>query len=374
MGNGYSPLVAGLNRFGLRLQGELAAASPGENLVLSPASIGLAMAMLRLGARGTTRQLMDRGLGFSGYATDRDFAAGIEELLAQLAAESGQRTIAIANSLWASLGRLEFHPEFQELCRRYLGAEAAAVDLKRMAGIEQVNGWIEEHTAGRVKNLLGEKSLNSVALLVNALFFKGSWVRPFESSSTAHLPFTREDGQRKNVATLRGTVGLRSWNRQGRQWLSLPFRGDAEMLAMLPRPGQQLAAAVAGLELEDLEEPEGSVERRAGLELPRLAIELKSDLLAILGAQNLGLGAQEGDFSGLAAGPLVLTGAIHQARVEIDEEGALGVAATFMALSRGMAEPPENPLKLDRPFFFLLREKKTGLILFSGLVYDPGEG
>lgn len=366
----YEPIVSGIENLGHRLQRSMTASSVGENFVVSPASVGLALLLLRFGARGRTRENLNQGLGLASYETESDLAEGARHLMATLRAAPKERLIAVASSLWANAGNLEFYPEYVEVCRRALQAEVRSLDLNRIEGIEEINQWVGEHTLDLIKNLLDSSCVEAAAILVNALVFKGSWKTPFSQASTRPRPFLLENGTSKDVPTMAGELEVKLWQEGDRQWVVMPFCGKAEMRILLPAPGESLEAATADLAGSAAKAPEAMFEGRVKLELPRFKVDFKGDLLAVL--DKLGFIVGPADLSGLAAGPLIISKVIHQAKVEVDEDGALGVAATAIVLTRG-APPPRaaREIKVDRPFYFQLREKISDLVLFSGLIYDP---
>lgn len=365
----YAPIVSGIENLGHRLQRNRTASSAGKNFVVSPASVGLALLLLRFGARGRTRENFNQGLGLASYETEADLAKAARHLMATLAAVPKERLIAVANSLWANAG-LEFFPEYLEICQRALQAEARSLDLNRIEGIEEINSWVAKHTADRVTNLLDPSCVGVAAVLVNALVFKGSWQMPFKKAATKPRPFLREDGTQKDVPTLAGEVEVKLWQEGDRQWVVIPFCGEAEMRILLPAPGESLAAAAADLDTSKSNIPEEVFEGLVNLELPRFEVRFQTELTGALAA--LGFDLNGADLSGLATGPLLISKVIHAAAVNVDEDGVLGVAVTAITIGRSASfSRAQKEVRIDRPFYFQLREKVSGLVLFTGLIYEP---
>jgi serpin B len=234
-----------INAFGADLHRRLAEADPRGNLVFSPASILLALAMTRAGAAGSTATEMDQVL----HIGDADaFFAACNALDAALDAVSGrvrtasgdaeELTLEIANSLWPQSG-FDFEQAFLDLLASEFDTGVYVVDYRTEPEVARVaiNGWVDEHTAGRIPELLGADALTPASrlTLVNTVYLKAPWQRKFEESATSTAPFTTVDGSTVDVEMMHATRHMGYGTGDGWQAVELPYAGDRlAMLLVLP--------------------------------------------------------------------------------------------------------------------------------------------
>jgi serpin B len=372
-----------INDFGLDL---LRTATVGsENAVLSPASIALALAMARAGARGETAAEMDAVL--RDVASD-DHAAWLNALDLALAARSGtfkDRTgkdadvlLRIANAAFAQED-FPWETTYLDALASRFGVGLRLVDYR--TNYEQarrlINAWVDDQTEQRIPELLDKDTLDNLTrlVLVNAIYLKAAWLAPFEEEATTDLPFRRLDGSSLTVATMRQTGYLPYAEGDGWRAVELPYVGDS--LAMTIIVPDDLAAFEASVDQAAFDKIVTALEdQRVKLSLPKFGIESKLELNDVLMAMGMPLAfdPDRADFSGITAvDDLYITGVIHQANIDVDEEGTEAAAATAVIIG-AVSRPPEPiEFKIDRPFLFAVRDVPTGAILFLGRVVEPAE-
>jgi serpin B len=374
--DGFDPAPS-TNAFGLDLYLRLHA--EGENLFFSPASTAYALSMTGVGARGPTADEMDRVLHLP--ADDAQVAAGFGGLMTALTAANEHATLNLANRLYGQRG-FGFAPEYLALLERHYGAGLEQLDFGADpdAARGAINAWVEEQTADKIQDLLPSGSLDDQTrlVLVNAIYFLGTWQEPFPADATADAPFHRERG---------GDVPVPFMNVAGRfgyaemdnvQILALPYKGGAlEMVLVLPSAGTPLTSIEkrldAGLLAGWLAAPAPA---RVAVALPRLHLETKFDLAGALGAMGMPTAfTRAADFSGMMTGgeALRIDSVVHKAYLDVDEKGTEAAAATGIVIGVTSARPVEE-LKVftaDRPFMLAIRHKASGAILFLGRVADP---
>jgi serpin B len=372
-----------INDFGLEL---LRAGTPaGENMVLSPTSIVLALAMARAGARGDTAAEMDNVL--RGVASDEN-ATWLNALDAALANRSGtfrnrfnkdvDVLLRIANQAYAQ-GGFPLEEAYLDALAARFGSGIRLVDFVRNAEAARldINAWVSERTEDRIPDLLPDGSVDDMTrlVLVNAVYMKAAWFSQFDEAATAPVAFHRLDGSSVVVPTMHDTFGLRYAEGDAWQAVELPYvGGQLGMLVILP---DELPAFEAGLDGGALEEIAGALEvERVALSLPRFGIESKLDLNEVLQTMGMPLAFDPlgADFSGITpVDDLYISAVIHQANIDVDEEGTEAAAATGVVMGTTSAPPPPIPMNIDRPFLFALRDLETGAILFLGRVVEPVE-
>jgi len=376
----FVPAAAG-NAFGLDLYDQLRA--DGENLFFSPASIAYALAMTGLGARGVTAAEMDDVLHLP--ADDDAVAAGFGKLMGDVARDDGAVTVRLANRLYGQRGT-PFSPAFLALLERHFGAALEQVDYRHDAEAARalINGWVEERTAQKIRDLLGPGMLkkDTRLTLVNAVYFLGAWARPFPKESTAEAPFHREQGGDVTVPFMCMTGRVGYLEQDDVQVVSLPYSGNAlEMVVILPAAGTPLPTIESRLDADRLATwLAAPMPAKVAVTLPRLHLETSfelADALAKLGMPTAF--TDRADFSGMTtdATPLCISKVLHKAYLDVDEEGTEAAAATAVVMaevtSATRPEPPKE-FRADRPFILAIRHKASGAILFLGRVADPARG
>jgi serpin B len=373
-------LTAAYNETGQKLFRALAAA-PG-NIVLSPYSIGTAMAMALSGARGGNAAEMAAALGHrlppEQVAAANAEALALLERSAQGSDPKATAQLRIANALMLTkLGGESIAPDYAALVR-----EKYAAEVFSNADLAQVNDWVKQKTDGRIESLLDRLDPNAIAVLLNAVAFKGPWQTPFDPQATRDAPFHAPAGE-VSVPTmqLRGTFALAA--RTGYRAIRLPYA--AEQLAMvvaLPDDGAQtdeVAARLDGTEVAQLLAALRTQPQLVDLALPRFAARYKANLVAPF--QQLGMrkafDTHEADFSGMTGKPpgevLVAIDQIeHRAVIDVGEEGTEAAAATGVVMGlRSVRPSAAETFRVDRPFLFYVVDDASGAILFQGRITDP---
>jgi len=356
-----------------------------DNLVLSPYSVFVALAMTRNGARGTTAAEMDAVLHSPGPGR---LDPGTNALTAHVANRAGRRRgtdraegrvgIALASSLWGQQG-MSWRREFLDTLAQEYGAGMHLVDYVDDAegARRRINTWTSEHTDGKIRDLVPEGVIYGLTrlVLVNAVHFKAPWEEPFEGG-TATRPFRLLDG---------GSVDV--------ELMSQPFRhadyaeGDGWVAARLPYLGRELAMALVvpddlaafeeGLDGGSLADLLGSL-RPVGpvqVEMPRWDFRSRVALKDTLQALGMPTAFEEdrADFTGITTDQqLLIDQVLHEALVVVDEKGTEAAAATGVVagVTGAPTEPPKDVV-LDRPFLFVVHDVETGTPLFVGRVVDP---
>ena len=371
---------AALNAFGLDLYRAVAAGQ--TNVVFSPASITLALAMARAGARGQTAAEMDAVM----HAVASDEHAGWLNALDQaLAARSGTFkdesgkdlpvTLRIANAPFAQQG-MPLEKAYLEALAARFGAGMRLVDYRTQTEKARtlINGWVDAQTEHRIPELLVPGVLTPLTrlALVNAIYLKAPWQTPFSADATKADTFTRADGSAVQVPFMATTASLRYASGDGWRAVEIPYIGGSlAMTVILP---DNLAGFERTLTADTFAAITGALtETQVALTLPKFRIETKAKLALILAALGMPSAFDDrADFSGITtAEQLLISNVIHQANIDVDEKGTEAAAATAVVM-RATAMPAEPvAFRADRPFLFALRDVPTGAVLFLGRVGDP---
>jgi serpin B len=356
----------------------------GGNRAVSPASISTALAMAWAGARGGTAVQMQNALRFEGSPEAMMAASG--RLAAALQDPTRPVVFRIANRLFGEKS-CEFAPVYLDATRAAFGAALEPVDFKRAAEKARllINGWVEEKTEKRIRDLVprGGVSRETRLVLVNAIYFLGDWAEPFAKEATRPAPFSISASAKKDVPTMHAVEPFRFVAKDALKAVELPYKGgQMSMLVVLPDAVDGLPSLEASLTGERLEGIVKSLaSARVSVSLPKFEVDPPGSLPLGEALRALGMvdafSPSQADFTGIADPPdprdrLFLSEAFHKAFVKVDEKGTEAAAATAVVMDRAaaiMAPPAE--FKADHPFLFFIRDNASGMVLFMGRVADP---
>lgn len=369
-------VVRGNTEFALDLYARLR--KENGNLFLSPYSISTALAMTYAGARGQTATQMANVLHFSlGQGPLHPTFAAL--LSSDKAYEDAYR-LHIANALWGQEGYL-FLEEFLALTKTHYGMGVRRVDF--VHGTEQarqtINRWVEDQTEHKIRELIRKGDLGPVDALVltNAVYFKGDWASRFDKDQTQDAPFWINDREKVVVPMMCQSGELRFAATDGLYLLELPYEGDRlSMVLLLPEEVDGLAAVEESLSMQNLDRWLGELHRQTvRVRLPRFKFGARFDLARTLTRMGMpdAFSGKKADFSGMTGRRDLFVGmVIHEARVEVNEEGTEAAAATAVKMKR--AHPRRRrPVSFiaDHPFLFLILDNQDGSIMFMGRVVNP---
>jgi serpin B len=372
-------VVEGGNRFALDLYGKLKG-QPG-NLFFSPRSISTALAMTYGGARGKTAEQMARVLRFpeSQDALHEAFAAS-DNTLRQQAERSGCR-LNLANRLWGQQSS-HFLPDFLALTRDHYHAELAQVDFAGNAELvrTQINKWVEEQTADKIRDLVPPGVLTPLTRLVltNAIYFHGSWSKPFTEALTTEDNFQVTSDKTTRAPLMHKIDDFRFFAGDGLKVLELPYgKGEFSAAVLLPDEVDGLPDLEGRLGSENLNKWLTSAgSRKVEVFLPRYTLTSAFSLSQTLGDMGMPLAfdLDRADFSGISTDEkLFISEVLHKAFVDVNEKGTEAAAATGVVVSVLAAVVQIKPVvfRADHPFLFLILDSRNRSILFMGRVVNP---
>ena len=379
-------LSEGNTAFAFDLYQVLGQASSGENLFFSPHSISTALAMTYAGARGQTEEEMAAALHFT-LPQDRLHAAfnGLDQTLATRSQvelpgdqDGDAPELHIANATWGDT-EYRFLGDYLDTLARNYGAGLQLVDFRGQPdeARETINSWVEDQTNNRIKDLIPEGAIDALTRLVltNAIYFKASWLSPFDKELTEQGTFHLLDGGTSQVTmmTVHG-ADARYGTGPSLQAAELAYLGNQiSMLVIVPDEGS-FDDVEGRLDAATLSQVLGGLQNASlNLTMPKFEFEWEMSLVEPL--ETLGMKSAfeaEADFSGMdGTRNLVITDVLHKSFVSVDEDGTEAAAATAVIVGE-TAAPQQVELIIDRPFIFLIRDHETGAILFVGRVLTPG--
>jgi len=372
---GEEQIVSADHRFGLNLFRALSEDDAEKNVFISPLSVSMALGMTLNGADGETYDAMQETLELQGL-TEEVINESYQSLIELLQGLDSKVLFEIANSIWYRQG-FGVEAEFVDVNESHFNAAVEELDFGSPEALETINGWVDEKTHGKIDKILDHIDASHVMFLINAIYFNGTWTYEFDPDATQEAPFTQLDGSQTDVAMMEQQADLPYFETEAFQAVDLPY-GDSlySMAVILPRPGEDLNALIAGLDEETWDDWMSRFQTQdVTLRLPRFELEYEKKLNDVLSALGMEIAFSPGaDFSRIRrGGGLWIDYVKHKAFVEVDEEGTEAAAVTVVAIIEcaGCGGGAVS-MTVDRPFLFSIRERSTGMILFIGKVAGLG--
>jgi serpin B len=372
-------LVEGNNTFAFDLYQQLK--EKDGNLFYSPYSISAALAMTYAGARGETEKEIANTLHF---ALSQDKLHPAFNSLALALASRGQETeepgkrgfvLKNVNAIWGQQN-YKFQSAFLDVLAENYGAGMRTLDFAREPEKSRltINDWVSEQTADKIQDLLPAGSIDPSVFLVltNAIYFKANWFHMFDEEKTVNGQFSLLDGSKVTVPMMHQTDYFDYAEGDGYQAIELLYRTrELSMIILLPEEGnfQKFENSLQYLQLKEI--VDNLEYRQVILSMPKFNFDSEFDLTQTLSEMGMPIAFSGGaDFSGITAGGGFISGVYHNAFIAVDEKGTEAGAATAVAIAKGAVGGPVEFI-VNRPFIFLIRDIKTGTILFIGRVLNP---
>ncbi|MBN1962058.1 MAG: serpin family protein [Deltaproteobacteria bacterium] len=366
--------------------------APG-NLIASPLSVSIALAMTYTGAQGVTEAQMADALHFTLPQTKLHAAMNtLERTLANRGdnsiSDKSSFTLKLANSLWLDI-RLQVLATFLDGLALNYGAGVQLLDFfEAEAAANSINRWVSDKTNVKIPTLLTPNDVEGTLMaLVNTIYFKAHWKNLFDTKNTTELPFILNDGTEINVPMMQQTHIMGYAQGDGYQIVQLMYEGnEVAMILIVPdapevsdrtndishftQLSNQINADFIDAAVSQLQS------HQVNLTLPKWHASTYLKLRTVLEALGMHEAfTQQADFSGMTGSKdLYIDSVIHQADISVDEYGTEAVAATVVMMAPTSLPPDETvTLNINRPFFYVICDLDTGSILFIGRVSNPAE-
>jgi len=364
------------NAFGLDLFSEvMSETETGENVMISPLSVALALGMTLNGAATTTREAMEQALRLQGF-TQEEINQGYKSIIDQLLDLDPKVIMEIANSIWY---RDDFSvlEDFIHTNQEYFYAEIRSLDFSAPGAKDIINGWVSEKTHEKIREIIDEIPAQTVMYLINAIYFKGMWTFEFDPEDTGLKPFYPAEGPSFNALAMRQETELNYYHNDLFQLVELPY-GDRNfsMLVFLPSTGKSCSDILAGMDNDSWNSWTGQLaETDVLVQLPKFKFETFKLLNEYLSSMGMEIAFTDAaDFTGInPAGNLYISRVLHKTYIDVNEEGTEAAAVTAVEVGFTSVGPNPGPVRFiaDRPFLFAIRENSTGSILFMGRLSYP---
>ncbi|KAL1785114.1 hypothetical protein HispidOSU_028043 [Sigmodon hispidus] len=351
-----------------------------KNVFFSPMSISSSLAMVFMGAKGSTASQMIQALSLDKCSSNGggDVHRGFQSLLCEVNKTGTQYLLKTANRLFGEK-TFDILASFKDLCRKFYEAEMEELDFRgdTEQSRQRINTWVAERTEDKITELLSPGTVNSDTLLVlvNAIYFKGNWEKQFNKEDTQEMPFKVTMNEEKPVQMMfrKSTFKMTYVEEISTEILLLPYAGnELNMIIMLPDKHGDLRMVEKEITYEKFIEwtrPEKMDEEEVEVFFPRFKLEENYDLNDVLCKLGMTDAFEDrADFSGISSKEgLFLSKILHKSFVEVNEEGTEAAAATTNVVFKCMSPY----FCADHPFLFFIQHCKTKGIVFCGRFSSP---
>lgn len=337
-----------------------------KSYFVSPLSLHIALGMLLNGADTQTKEEIQKALRVSGDMTTTN---GIyKDLIDNLPLSDPKVKNTIANSVWYR-NTFKVEPSYLDNLKTYFNAGVFGENFDDKATVGKINNWASDNTNGKIKKVLDEIKSDQILFLMNALYFKGDWKTQFKAENTKDENFTGTKGV-KSVKMMNMTENVKYAKRDNYQAVELPY-GDGNYVMTVILPDKSTDATLASLSTGEWQALNGALkEQKTIVGLPKFTLEYEADLKKALGEMGIKAAFTDGaDLSKIAspAGQLKVGMVKQNTYVGIDEKGTEAAAVTTIGVV--LTSVPVYPTVVcNRPFLFVISEKQSNTILFTGKI------
>ena len=373
-----SNLVSANNRFAFQIFKELVEEDAGKNIFISPFSISTALAMTYNGAEGSTEESMSETLEYQDMPQEQ-INRGYLALLESLERVDREVALDIANSIWIhDEFESNVHDVFKNTLSEYFLSGIYARPFDESRTVTEINDWISDKTNKKIEEMIDKIDPLTRMFLINAIYFKGDWVTPFEKQATKKRDFYLSDGSIVRPDTMSVEGDFMYYSVENFSAVRLPYgRDKIAMYVFLPNKGINVDDFIDTLNQSSFEKHIDKLELRSYLpvRLPKFRLEYGvkrlNDALTEMG-MGVAFDVHQADFSDMASldeGSLYIDYVDHKAFIDVNEEGTEAAAATVVTVA--VESGPAWTFYVDRPFFFVIRDDRSKTILFMGKIENP---
>jgi serine protease inhibitor len=366
-------LVQANNQFAFTLFNNSGTQETKENLFISPFSVSMALSMTLNGAAGATKTGMENALGFEGKQTAlvNDYNKFLSE---QLQSIDKEVIFNIANSIWYR-NSFTVIPLFITTNHDYYNAEISPLDFSSPSAVSTINNWVSAKTNNAIPTIIDNISSDKVMYLINALYFKGAWKSKFDGSKTSDQNFNKEDLSVIKCKMMNQESTYRCFVRDTLSAIEMPYgQGNFVMTVLVPGTGKTTSGLIAAFNADNWKKwNDAMASNKVQVSLPRFKMSYENTLNDLLSAMGMAdaFNPIVADFTGINTGPgLYISEVKHKTMIDVNEEGTTAAAVTSVGVSTTAIQIP-LVININKPFVFVISEKTTGAILFTGRIMDP---
>ncbi|XP_075048175.1 alpha-1-antitrypsin-like [Mixophyes fleayi] len=368
----YLQIAPSNEKFSYKLYSQLAAEHPDDNIFLSPVSISAALSMLSLGAKSQTNTQILEGLGFNtSVIPDEDIHKGFKQLLKIHNRHNKDQQLSTVNALFVDK-EIPLFEKFSEDIKKSFQFEAISTDFQNSEEAKnQINSYVEKKTKGLIKDLLDSLDQQTKLVLLNTIYFSGTWENAFNKNFTREEDFHVDENTIVKVPmmTREGEYRVAFVPESGCVVVDVPYKGNTSAIFILPDAGKlhDVENALQNVSLQTwtkLMKP-----MRIILSIPKISVSTTRDLkkdLCQMGIKDVF--SDRADLSGITGASLRVSKAVHKAVLNMGEKGREAPGATRTGT---VATNPPPTAVFNRPFLFIMVDKNSSCLVFIAKIMNP---
>jgi serine protease inhibitor len=369
-------LIEADNVFGMELFQNIRKLSNEENLMISPLSVSVALAMAYNGSDNETRAEMETVMKLNGLSKEQ-INNSYKKLISELQLLDEKVVFEIANAIYYA-ENFQVKNDFISVNQEVYKAEVHGVDFTSPSAVEKINNWVNEKTHGKIEKILERLNPLDRMVLLNAIYFYGTWSKEFNENGTHKHEFIKKDGTPLMVPMMNKLEDLPYASNEIFKAIKMPYGdGRFNMVIMLPQNEKSTRDVIENLTAANWKEWMVNLEmtNRVDITMPRFKFAFEASLNEVLSAMGMkdAFNPNSADFSLISDEDLYISEVRHKTYIDVNETGTEAAAVTsitFSTTSMG-SEPPTIPFLVNKPFIFAITENTTGAILFFGEVQHP---
>ena len=371
-------LIEADNTFGLEIFQKIRENSAEENVMISPLSISVALAMAYNGADNATKTEMEKTLKLFGL-TPEEINASYKQLIEALQSVDEKVVFELANAIFYKNG-FAVKPDFLNINGNNYDAEVSSLDFNSPSAVETINNWVATKTHDKILSIIDQLNPDDRMVLLNAVYFNGIWTTEFEKEGTKLHNFTKNNGESIEVPMMNKEDKLEYISNSLFKAVKLPYgKGQYNMIVMLPAEDKNSQNIIDALSADNLTkwENEFKTEDHVVVTMPRFKFSFETSLNEVLNEMGMQKAfSGQADFSKITdQEDLFISSVRHKSFIDVNENGTEAAAVTSITFTTTSAGPGDTVQKIyftvDKPFVFAITEKDTGAILFMGEVQNP---
>ncbi len=369
-------LIDADNTFGLEIFQKIRKTSDEENMMISPLSISVALAMAYNGAGADTKTEMETAMKLNGLSAEQ-INNSYKMLMDALQSLDEDVVFEIANAIFYADG-FSVKSDFLNINKTVYDAEVEALDFGSSEAVDEINGWVAEKTHDKIEKIIEQLNPLDRMVLLNAVYFNGIWKNKFDEKGTHLLNFTKTNGTNMEVPMMNKEEKLDYTSNSLFSAVKMPYgNGQYNMVVMLPageNSSQDVIDAFSATNWKSWMEGFESKDHVV-VTMPRFKFAFETGLIKVLAQMGMGKAFQPdaADFSKISDEDLYISSAIHKSFIDVNENGTEAAAVTALTFSNTSVgnEPPKIYSTVNKPFVFAITENDTNAILFMGEVNHP---
>lgn len=358
--------VGGYNEFALNL---FRTQTGMDTKVFSPLSVSFLMGMLANGTDGNTLKEIINTIASNGGSLN-DINETCRILLNGIAKEDKSCLVKIANAIVTNKN-ISLNKEYVANMDKWYDADITSQDFSSKKTVNNINKWCDKHTDGMIPQIINELDPSAVSVLLNAIYFNGTWETPFDAEETKLERFQGYTRDIKKVKTMHQEDEFPYAKKDNFAAVTMPYKGRKyAMTLLLPDNECSIEEMMKGFNSKEFDNLTSSMERcKVDLKLPKFSVETSLSLNSSL--EKLGVKkmfAPGADFNKMSDNDVYVSQMLQKAKIEVTEEGTKAAAVTMamVALTALQPEVKHVTFHANRPFVYIISDTTNGAIYFIG--------